>query len=53
MTAEAAAKAIIQGHLDGREEMLLAPSNVKLGITVRTLVPYLFYWIMKKRAESK
>lgn len=51
MTVEAAAKAIIEGLLNGREEMLLAPISARLGIAVRTLAPSLFFWIMKQRAE--
>jgi len=45
-------KKILSAVVDGKEELIIAPIIVRLAITIRTLSPSLYFWIMERRARN-
>jgi dehydrogenase/reductase SDR family protein 7B len=45
-------KKILSAVVDGEEELIIAPIIVRLAITIRTLSPSLYFWIMERRARN-
>jgi hypothetical protein len=51
-TSEYVSKKILSAVVDGKKELIIAPFFVRLAITIRTLSPSLYFWIMERRARK-
>jgi short-subunit dehydrogenase len=51
-TPEYVSKKILSAVADGKKELIIAPVIAKLAITIRTLSPSLYFWIMERRART-
>ena len=51
-TPEYVSKKILSAIVDGKKELTIAPASNRLAITIRTLSPSLYFWIMERRARN-
>lgn len=51
-TPEYVSKKILSAIVDSKKELTIAPVIIRLAITIRTLSPSLYFWIMERRARN-
>jgi dehydrogenase/reductase SDR family protein 7B len=51
-TPEYVSKKMLSAIVDGEKELTVAPVITRLAITIRTLSPSLYFWIMERRARK-
>lgn len=51
-TPEYVSKKILSAIVDGKKELTIAPASNRLAVTIRTLSPSLYFWIMERRARN-
>lgn len=51
-TPQYVSKKILSAIVDGKKELTIAPVTARLAVTIRTLSPSLFFWLMERRARN-